>query len=221
MILKRSDVMRRMLDEARDDQDKLFPMLDQLEDPAFWAWWQENEKERHMRADRWTTNEHGYWYAPAGPKSPTNTTGGLRLQRAWEIFRIDFGVKTALPMLPIMLAFDPAKQEGLKEILDNPTAWTLWLLWKARHIVSQHFNVQCLRVAEVIDNREPKTPAELKSCFPTFGQHDLIRGNDVDKFCEEAVPFFTGEKEVEIVIYEPECSICRRHHGPEIKHPCE
>lgn len=199
MILKRSDIMRRLADAAVDGMpnfESLCEKLDQLEDPAFWAWWQENEKERQMRDAGWEKKKDNTWLW----KKPGAEWDAPNFQRAWEIFRIQYANYTELPMMPIMLMFDPAKQDGLKEILDNPTAWTLWLLWKPRHIVSQHFNVQCLRVAEVIDSRQPKTPDELKACFPTFGQHDLIRGNDVDKFCEEAVPFFTGEKEVDIVI---------------------
>lgn len=204
MNVKRSDAMRRILElhlDGAHNSEGVIEKLDGLDDQAFWAWWQESEKERHMLAAGWMVHD-GKWTA-ADQSRPHMNHRNLTKDRAWEIFRVEQGGATALPMMPIMLAFDPAKIDGLCEIFQNPTAWTLWLLWKARHIVSQHFNNSVKTVAKLIDEKKPKTPVDLMACFPGFRAVGDFLSTDIEKFCQEAVPFFTGEREVEFVINPP------------------
>lgn len=104
---------------------------------------------------------------------------------------------TALPPLPLKLKFIPEDVPELKPILANKTAWTLWLLWKARHIVNQNFNGEVLRIAKRIDEKKPQTDGELVACMDAGfdGRSNFMR-EDVMAFAREAIPFFTGEAEV-------------------------
>lgn len=202
MIFKRSDAMGRILDAATmgaHNFEGICEKLDQLDDPAFWEWWQDSEKRRHMTEAGWRHDEEGNWYHPKSLKEPTSYKEGVRQAVAWDMFRIEHAHRTALPMMPVMLAFDPALQEGLSEILFNTTAWTLWILWKPRHIVSQHFNNEVLRMAARIDEAQPKTPQELLACFNHNHAQNFVF-EDCRKFCDEALPYFTGEKEVEFIV---------------------
>ncbi len=108
-----------------------------------------------------------------------------------------------IPSFPIALGFDPANcGVELKRVVDNPTAWRLWLLWRAGHIVSQHFNGECVFIAKEIDRVKPDSVAGLIECFPHYITGNFQRGN-VEEFCVWALPFFSESREVPITITNP------------------
>lgn len=109
-------------------------------------------------------------------------------------------MKDWIPSMPIKLAFIPEDAELLKPILEVPTAWRFWLLWKAGHIVCQHFNEQAIEIGKIIDRRQPKTALDLEHCFWDLKNRSGLSSHDVDRFCQWAIDYFNGSKEVEVVI---------------------
>lgn len=104
----------------------------------------------------------------------------------------------------IYLKFDP-KIGNLRELFENKTARTLWMLWKLGHITDQHFESHVLEVARNIDKTQPKTNGELAACFPTRGgTHSYWTESDVWHFCERAIPYFNGERECHYAVKEAE-----------------
>lgn len=104
--------------------------------------------------------------------------------------------------MPVQLTFDPAKSQKLSKVLAVPHAWTLWLLWKPRHLTNQYFDDECIDIGEAIAQLKPQSQSELERCFGTGLHHfgSNFMSGDVVKFCREALPFFTGEKAVETVV---------------------
>lgn len=102
---------------------------------------------------------------------------------------------------PVRLGFYPdsigqaGEMPGIREIFANDTARTLWLIWKPRHIVSQHFNTDVLVAARAIDEAKPRTPESLEACFR--GARGNFTSGDVRRLALLMLPFFTGEAVIE------------------------
>lgn len=94
----------------------------------------------------------------------------------------------------VTLLFDPYKNEDLKVLFEDDIARTLWLLWRPGHIVGDDFTDLCMSVARRIRENQPKTVDKFRGCFPT--SHHYWMPNDVQGFCETALPWFTGEREI-------------------------
>lgn len=105
-----------------------------------------------------------------------------------------------LPSLPLKLKFIPETIPELKPILASKHAWTLWLLWKSRHVVNQFFNDEVLAIAAQIDKLKPQTDGELRTCMGAGLGHTNFLREDIYTFAREAIPFFTGEAELKTEI---------------------
>ncbi len=103
----------------------------------------------------------------------------------------------------VSLNFDPTdskKDIDTAKVFKHRTARTLYLLWRPGHLVGPGFAGLALQVGKFIDKCDPQTAEELAMCFPTtrfpiascceFSQYDI------DLFCAEALPYFTGKKTV-------------------------
>ena len=95
----------------------------------------------------------------------------------------------------VTLKFDPTKDAATAKVFKHRTARTLYLLWRPGRIVSSEFAASALRIGKLINDRDPQTEKELAKCFPVRAGMDFCAG-DVDRFCDEAFPYFTGEKTV-------------------------
>jgi len=95
----------------------------------------------------------------------------------------------------MVLYFNPADCDDpiTAVVFRLPVARTLYLLWRQGHIVSQHFSLAVLEIAYRIVETHPPTVEQLAACF-RIGTYtpDFIRP-DVQRFCERALPYFTGE----------------------------
>ena len=94
----------------------------------------------------------------------------------------------------VKLKFEPVGETA--ECFADEIARTLYLLWRQGHIVCQDFPAMCLGVAESIRKLEAITVESLVSCFPWRRGHIYWTESDVKQFCEEVLPYFTGEKSV-------------------------
>ena len=101
----------------------------------------------------------------------------------------------------VTLKCNPAKDAATAQVFKHRTARTLYLLWWPGHLVGPEFVALALGIGKLIDERDPQTAGELAMCFPVHGGHDFS-ANDVDRFCSEALPYFTGEKTVTYEIKE-------------------
>ena len=105
----------------------------------------------------------------------------------------------------MVLCFDPTTCdcEATRAVFRLPIATKLYLLWRQNHIVSQYFSIQVLETAARIAGKAPQTAEELVSCFRTGStSYDFVHG-DVERFCERALPYFTGELSIGFRIESP------------------
>lgn len=106
-----------------------------------------------------------------------------------------------------ILRFDPQSASPLvREIFENRTARTLWMLWKSGHIVCDGFDATVLKIAKKIDANNATTAAELAACFPHNDGYGTFVAGDVQRFCEEYRRFFVGEEEIAYEIVRPSCA---------------
>ena len=103
-----------------------------------------------------------------------------------------------LPDMPIKINFDPEDVPEIRDIWNCDMARMLWLLWKAGHITNQYFNYETLAIGTKIEELRPRTNAGLQNCFG-FSASNYSAG-DVFDFCNLALPYFTGEKNVDFEI---------------------
>ena len=98
----------------------------------------------------------------------------------------------------ITLGFNPTVSEDseLRAVFANDTARTLYLLWRQGHIVSQYFNKHVLEIAEKIAKAKPRTVEALARCFQVNSLQAEFVAGDIEAFCPEALPFFTGQRRV-------------------------
>ena len=97
--------------------------------------------------------------------------------------------------MPVVIGFNPADHPEIAEVFRNEAARTLYLLWRVGHIVGEGFCGYVLDVGGKILAQKPRTVEELVGCFPLGGQlHSYWRAGDVRRFCERALPYFTGER---------------------------
>lgn len=106
--------------------------------------------------------------------------------------------------LVVKLGFNPF-QCGCADtaaVFRDEVARTLYLLWRREHITSDTFPQQVLGVASRIKTVRPKTAVELAECFRCIWCDPLsnFHKEDIERFCPDALPYFTGEKKVEYEI---------------------
>lgn len=96
---------------------------------------------------------------------------------------------------PIKLTFDPYRSEELREIVANPIAWAIWLLWRPGHIVNQLFNREVIQIAERISKLKNPGSEQLVTAF-VYGSN--FWEGDVRQWLPEALPFLNGRLKIEI-----------------------
>ena len=107
-----------------------------------------------------------------------------------------------LPVIPaqikLNLAFDPVKSENeaVRKIFSDRIARNLWLGIKWRHLTSQYFDDDCLKIADRIKAKSPKTPAELEVIF-RCGQDPIFmeQSEDTRRLAEALLPYVTSESD--------------------------
>ena len=82
-------------------------------------------------------------------------------------------------------------------------ARTLMLLWRPGHIVTPTFLDETLEIGKAIRKKEPQTVEELYKCMMSKRSQNYTKG-DIESFCEEAIGFFNGEKQISIEIIDKE-----------------
>jgi hypothetical protein len=97
---------------------------------------------------------------------------------------------------PAKLKFDPNGSEiseELKPVFENKLARTLWIGIKQRHLASDLFEGQCLKMTKTIEkDGVPESTEKL--------EHLIYRhfGNGYSKeFIAELLPYVTGKKDLE------------------------
>src|SRR5687767_1553336 len=83
--------------------------------------------------------------------------------RSCKIPRVDGGSCMKLMKFPdsMRLGFDPFKDETLRQVFQDDTARTLYLLWRSYHITGDDFPHEVLPVAAVIRECKPTTTEDL------------------------------------------------------------
>ena len=84
----------------------------------------------------------------------------------------------------------------------DDVARTLYLLWRTGHIVDKDFPVEVLQVARRIRQCSPGTAVDLRECFRISPFHPCpnFMSRDLDLFCPDALPYFTGENVIDYVV---------------------
>jgi hypothetical protein len=99
------------------------------------------------------------------------------------------------------LQFDPfdCDCEDTAVCFRDDVARILYLLWRSGHLVDKDFPVEVLEVARRIRQSGPGTVADLRECFrlSPYRPHPNFLRRDVDRFCLDALPYFTGEKGID------------------------
>lgn len=101
--------------------------------------------------------------------------------------------------LEITCRFDPfdCGCEDTAACFRDDIARTFYLLWRRNHIVDQHFPGQVLSIALGIRSEKPQTAEELRQTIrKRLHYRSGVSSADVDRWCEEAMPYFRGEKTV-------------------------
>jgi hypothetical protein len=105
------------------------------------------------------------------------------------------------PIIPkaveVSLSFDPTttKHKTIRRIFSDRIARNLWIGIKWRHLTSQYFVDDCLRIAARAKRKPPKTPNELASIFTGYGRDPVFCGyySDTRKLAEELLPYVHGK----------------------------
>lgn len=100
--------------------------------------------------------------------------------------------------VPVVLAFNPAQSSPVvQEIFADDTARTIWLAWRVRHIVNQYFNKEVIEAAARVDARKPTTAKELYKLIQPYGvispTHSNFVGSELLEWCEQVLPYLTGQ----------------------------
>lgn len=101
-----------------------------------------------------------------------------------------------LPEFPIRIAFDIANEQ--KAVWEHSQARILTLLWRPCHIINQYYWKETLEIGRIIATEKPQTAEHLASCI----RGTNYKEGDVKNFAVEALPFFTGERNVEFEFVE-------------------
>lgn len=100
---------------------------------------------------------------------------------------------------PVKLAFDPRELTGqLRTIFDDPLSRTIWLSWRSRHIVNQHFNDEVVEIAKALTKKPPTSCDDVKRLLLRFrgwpgSNFGCISG---PAWAEQVFPFITGGDEL-------------------------
>lgn len=112
----------------------------------------------------------------------------------------------------LTLLFDPHSSECTEtraifsRACKDHIAQTLYLLWRYRHLTGPNFPRTCIAIAIRIRERRPQNSFSLKDCFHVVvgsGDEDFSL-SDIDEFCQEAIPYFTGQKFIDYKIQQAE-----------------
>lgn len=108
---------------------------------------------------------------------------------------------SVLPKLPVEIKFDPEGNPGTAPLWAIPAGRVLMLLWRPMHLCSADWFTEAIAIAKRIEQKRPSSTAGLVKCFRPLmfsGGADFTEG-DVQAFCAEALPYFTGEQGVPYV----------------------
>lgn len=101
-------------------------------------------------------------------------------------------------MIPnqVILNFDPEKieDEKLRRVFADDLARTIWMGWRVNHIVSQDFNDEVLRLAEMVREEKPRLWESLRRLGMRLGPYSNFAGTKEDECWRELLPYVAGEK---------------------------
>ena len=121
-----------------------------------------------------------------------------------------------LPKFPVKIGFDIERNPDTRDVWAHPEARVLALLWRPCHIICDPYWEETLAIGKAIAAAKPRTVEDLSRVFSTRNfRHSNYTGHDVAEFVTEALPFFTGERQVEYEITTPNDTALRAVSCPQ------
>jgi len=124
-------------------------------------------------------------------------------------------MRKELPKEPINIGFNPEREGsmdmGVLMVFRDDIARTLWLMIKPQHLTDQHFPEFCMKTADVIRRREPRSARELFSILcgqPYFN----CSFEEAEVFLERIHLAVTGKKPIRYRVVLPGSAEERKLH---------